>query len=206
MNDNRNSKKNPSVKGKNKDFFNLLSNNLINAKNNQPPNNKDTPRTKNEREQIINVKGKKLSEHFSNNHIEEVKSPHFFQEKGGQQEDKNSEKIEPTLNQSNSSSLKNLFGGIKQSPNITEINKVMIKSQELLKEQKIILENFSQVNQKLATSENEIQNFNSKNESDDISNFMEKYSDSMKLLVEKLLGHAEEVEKIKCNNKNVFLN
>jgi len=206
MNDKKNlSKKNASQKGNNKDFFNLLNNNLLNKKNNPPPNNRDNNKNEKKKEQNINEKDKILYEHFNNNKIQEVKSPHFFQEKGGKQEDNKFEKIEP-LNNSNCSSLKNLFGGIKQSPNITEINKVMMKSQDILKEQKIILETFSQVNQKLTASDNEIQNFNNKNENDDISNFMGKYSDCMKLLVEKLKGHAEEVEKIKCNNKNIFSN
>ena len=87
---------------------------------------------------------------------------------------------------------------IKITPNISMINKLINNSNDIVNEQKNILENFSEVNKKLTSSEYDIQRLTSKLENDEFSHFAGKYSNCLNQVLENLKTHSEEVENIKC--------
>lgn len=84
------------------------------------------------------------------------------------------------------------------TPNINGINRVLNNSEEILNEQRKILEKFSEVNSRLANSEFDVQRLSSKLENDDLSLFNDKYADCLRQVIVKLKGHNEELEEIKC--------
>jgi hypothetical protein len=86
------------------------------------------------------------------------------------------------------------------TPNINGINRVLNNSEEIINEQRKILEKFSEVNSKLANSEFDVQRLSSKLENDDLSLFNDKYSDCLRQVIAKLKSHNEELEEIKCKN------
>lgn len=87
---------------------------------------------------------------------------------------------------------------IKITPNINTINKLINSSQEALNEQKNILDNITQLNKRLKSSEFDMQQNMDSAENNDFNNFTDKYLGSLHEVIEKLKIHSEEMENIKC--------
>lgn len=90
---------------------------------------------------------------------------------------------------------------IIMTPNISAINKLLDSSQHILTEQKNIMENFSQLNKNIAETQYEVERLGKKVETEDFSQFINKYSDCLYGVINKLNLHDEELENIKCNAK-----
>lgn len=88
---------------------------------------------------------------------------------------------------------------IKITPNINMINKLINSSHEVLNEQRNILDNVTELNKRLVSSELELQREVNKTENNDFNNFSEKYLSHLNEVVEKLKDHSEEMENIKSN-------
>lgn len=87
---------------------------------------------------------------------------------------------------------------VKITPNINAINNLIADSQQALSQQKILLENFSELNKKLSASEFEVQKLTGKLDNKEFAGFSYKYSECLDKVIEKLKKHSEEKENIKC--------
>jgi len=101
--------------------------------------------------------------------------------------------------QSNITPIRDYSIEIKTTPNINALNKIVNNSQDIINEQRKVLENISDLNRKLAASEMEVQRHMNKNENDDFNNFSTKYLDNLQYVIEKLKVHSEEMDKMRCN-------
>lgn len=93
----------------------------------------------------------------------------------------------------------NYASEVKITPNITTINKLINNSQDVLNEQRNILDNITELNKKLVSSELELQQHANKAENDDFNNQTDKFLCNVNDVIEKLKSHSEEMENIKCN-------
>ncbi len=86
---------------------------------------------------------------------------------------------------------------IKITPNIATINKLINKSQDVVSEQKNILDNITELNKRLVSSEFDLQRQLNKAENDDFNNISDQYLSNLHDVIEKLKTHSEEMENLK---------
>jgi hypothetical protein len=92
---------------------------------------------------------------------------------------------------------------IHLTTNIDIINKLITNAQQISDEQEGLLYKFSEITKKVTSNDYEIERLLNKNENEDFSNFIEKYTNNLSDILLKLRNHTEEAENIKCK---LFLN
>jgi hypothetical protein len=176
------------------------------SKLSRKPEEKETKSKQKENELKSNKNEKIKKNHFNNFKNKDLNSINLNIENSIEEIDILKSIPEKNYNTNNYAEFQNDLNKteiVNISPNIIGINRVLNNSEEILNEQRKILEKFSDVNSKMTNSEFDVQRLSSKLENDDLSLFNNKYADCLKQVILKLKSHNQELEEIKSKNHKI---